>query len=133
MVISFLFTYVECSPQPSHSDFLLEHFSGDLSLTSEFNIDFPSMIRLNNIIATTGFVVFYNCRVCDECLIYLVRSPVVLRRNDVPLDWQRSRFHLDCQTCTALGRNTTDIRSWFNERSNCLALPTNTARYATEQ
>lgn len=93
-------TYVECSAQPTHSEFLLAHFSGTLILASVFNIDFPSMIRLNNIIAITVFVVYDNYHVCGECLIYLKRSVALGGRNAVPLDWQKSQFHLYCQTWT---------------------------------
>lgn len=91
-------TYVECSEHPSHSEFLLAHFSGAFILASVFNIDFPSMIRLNNIIAITVFVVYDNYHVCGECLIYLKRSVALGGRNAVPLDWQKSQFHLYCQT-----------------------------------
>lgn len=88
-------TYVKCSLHPSHSDFLLEHF-----FVSVFNMDFPSMIRLNNIIIVAGFVVFGNCRACGECLICLTLLMTLSQKSDVPLDWQRSQFHLYCQTRT---------------------------------
>lgn len=88
-------TYVKCSLHPSHSDFLLEHF-----FVSVFNMDFPSMIRLNNIIIAAGFVVSGNCRACGECLICLTLLMTLSQKSDVPLDWQRSQFHLYCQTRT---------------------------------
>lgn len=92
---SFHLTYVECSQQLSHSDFLLEHFSGNLFFESVFNIDFPSMIRLNNIIAAIIFAVCGNYRVCGECLICLTRSQLTLaRKNAVPLDWLKSQNSL---------------------------------------
>lgn len=78
---------MECSLHPSHSDLLLEHFSGDIFLASAFNMDFPSMIRLNNIIAAAEFVVYDNCRALGECLICLTRLQMTLsRKSDFPLD-----------------------------------------------
>lgn len=82
-------THVECSQQPSHSDFLLEHFSGALLLESAFNTDFPSMIRLNNIIEVTKSAV---CDSYGECLICITLLLALAGRNDVPLDWLRSQF-----------------------------------------
>lgn len=92
---------MECSLHPSHSDLLLEHFSGDLFLASAFNTDFPSMIRLNNIIVAAGFVVYDSCLALGECLICLTRLQMSLsQKSDFPLDWQRSQFHRYCRART---------------------------------
>lgn len=104
---------MECSTQPSHSDLLLEHFSDTLPLVSLFNMDFPSMIRLNNIIAVAGSVVYDNCRVYGECLRCWTRSLTTLAgRNDVPLDRLRSRY-----TSTAR-RSLTEATESAGRRSN---------------
>ncbi|CAH2243356.1 jg21397 [Pararge aegeria aegeria] len=77
------------------------------------------MIRLNSIIAVARFVVYGNCRVCGECLICL--ELMTLARGDaLPLDWQRSQFHLDCQTSTG-GCSKTEFRTdcgAFSAQSN---------------
>lgn len=92
-------THVECSQQPSHSDFLLEHFSGALLFESVFNTDFPSMIRLNNIIGVTKSAVYDSYGVCLICITLLL---ALVERNDVPLDSQKRQFHLDCRIRTGM-------------------------------
>lgn len=80
-----------CSLQPSHSDCVLEHVFGALLFVSDaFNMNFPSMIRLNNIIEVREFVAYDTCRAFDGYWTCMTLRRT-LRRNDVPLDWQRSQ------------------------------------------